>query len=204
MNTEQLIRQLVKINACNDAIWWVKNQKHLSPKQLWEKCNFPDWMIWFLIVTSNKINNSPDLDSILLLLHDVIRIYILPHFIEEQHIIRIHTLHSQKKEQDIVNQIMELTQKSIIENKSFNVSELLYDLYGYTYSTNKFLCLYNFNEAIIIKIYQGKGNNRDNIAHRANKVINYGKMICLKHNYDNIVSNYIRDNIDISKILEEE
>lgn len=45
MKTEELIKQLKKVDACEEAIDWVGTK---TPLEAWETCEQADWMLWFM------------------------------------------------------------------------------------------------------------------------------------------------------------
>ena len=43
-----LIKELVKMNACKESLRWVKNNNFSTPKAVWENCKDGSRMMWML------------------------------------------------------------------------------------------------------------------------------------------------------------
>jgi len=51
MNNKLFLKLLTKIDACPEAVDWIKKDK-LTLKQAWDKCERADWLIWFAAKTN--------------------------------------------------------------------------------------------------------------------------------------------------------
>jgi len=71
------IKQLKDLKACPEALEWVTKNSNKTPRKLWESCPNPEWLVWLLMVNSNK-ENWPDKNTILLLLCRLVEKHALP------------------------------------------------------------------------------------------------------------------------------
>jgi len=55
------IEQLIEMNACDDAIGWLRSLNGTTtPQQAWDTCECADWMLWLLERTTTD-DNKPKL-----------------------------------------------------------------------------------------------------------------------------------------------
>jgi hypothetical protein len=50
-----LKQKLIELNACSDAIEWVRD---MSLKEAWNKCERGDWMLWLAFIMKDKLGWS--------------------------------------------------------------------------------------------------------------------------------------------------
>ena len=48
------ILELIKLNACEEAINWLETNKFTSLQEAWQVCKRADWMLWLLWSNENK------------------------------------------------------------------------------------------------------------------------------------------------------
>ena len=49
MTRATLLRKLRALNACDDAVAWLKSTDHATLQDAWDACERADWMLWLLI-----------------------------------------------------------------------------------------------------------------------------------------------------------
>lgn len=56
MNRKEFNQKLKELEACQDALNWVATQTRRTPKQIWDACDSPDWLIWLAFRLNPRLN----------------------------------------------------------------------------------------------------------------------------------------------------
>jgi len=78
--------QLERIGVCALAVEWAKANPEKTARELWEQCEWPEWLIWVLIKKSEEEEEQwPFASAVFLVICDIIERYTLQCFIESKY-----------------------------------------------------------------------------------------------------------------------